>query len=261
MGLDEVGIRLDRAKAHRDALNAVIDGLAWGQHPPLHVITYDWDDNRIIDVEWTHGPEHHWGTIVGDCLHNLRCALDHIVWELSDGPNGNAPRASEFPIFDDRDKFLKRRPNGKPDTFSGLRKIEGVDDTNARTAIRGLQPFQRSDTARHPLWVLHELNNIDKHRALPIITSYAHIELWRRGIHDLPDLPPGWRQARATSSPEYVATMAARGHHKVKMRFDLAIYVTLEPKTVGSHEPLDVVLSEIIDFFDTEVVPAFSPYL
>src|SRR4051812_46175213 len=38
-----------------------------------------------------------WGPLLGDCLHNYRCALDHTIWALSTKPKKEHLVA--FPIF------------------------------------------------------------------------------------------------------------------------------------------------------------------
>ncbi|MEX2269207.1 MAG: hypothetical protein WEA75_11025 [Acidimicrobiia bacterium] len=137
-----------------------------------------------------------------------------------------------------------------------------MTNPNARTAIRKLQPFNRPDVARDPLWILHQLNNFDKHRALHVVFGWAHTNLAERGIFDVPDLPRGWRQGRATQGPMYVAHLPVGPvNYNVKMRFDLAMRVTLPPKTVGSHDCVDVVLADIIEYVRTDVVDALRPWL
>jgi len=50
----------------------------------------------------------------------------------------------------------------RPDEQS--RKVGGIAPV-ARTIVEGLQPYRRGQNfASHPLWVLHELSRIDKHR-------------------------------------------------------------------------------------------------
>ena len=106
-------------------------------------------------VESTPTP-HEWGAVIGDCLHNMRSALDHLVYALA-GPAASSVR-TEFPIFIDRDKFRSSEP----------RVLRGVAEA-ALTIIKWVQPYRWGLRASaHPLWVLHELNNIDKHRLLHV---------------------------------------------------------------------------------------------
>lgn len=102
-----------------------------------------------------------WSLVVGELLYNLRSALDHVVYDLGTGVS-----MSEFPIFNEKRLFFEPKRNGKtPTNRSGLYKIRGITNKRARRLIEEMQPYHvRQGTAL--LWVLHELNNIDKHRTL-----------------------------------------------------------------------------------------------
>lgn len=94
--------------------------------------------------------------IVGDCIHNARTALDHIVYQLAilnqSDPSQitriNFPVCIKKPIFDDiaRDKVAP---------FVG---------TKALAEIEKLQPYSTGNEANDLLWALHQLDIIDKHR-------------------------------------------------------------------------------------------------
>jgi hypothetical protein len=98
------------------------------------------------------------GAIIGDICHNLRSALDHLAYQLvlfprvDSGEPKTAENAIQFPIFLKESKY----------NDSG---ISGAD-TRAKAVIRFRQPF---GDPNHVLWLLHELNNRDKHRLLLVI--------------------------------------------------------------------------------------------
>lgn len=101
----------------------------------------------------------------GDCIHNLRSALDHLAWQLVKAA-GNEPRTdrprTQFPIFNDP------LPDGKPVT------IHGGISVQAAAILNSLQPYVRGDAARsHPLSVINNLDNIDKHQRLNFTISTA----------------------------------------------------------------------------------------
>jgi hypothetical protein len=259
MGLDDIRVKLDRAKEHLDALNADLQQFATEEPHPLHVVIPD-RAYTVQDVVWMRDPPARWGALVGDCVHNLRSALDHIVWALSGG-NRYAPQHAEFPIFENPFKFFERTKKGEPARGSGIWKIAGVVPDEARAIIEGLQPFNRPQPERHPLWIIHELDRFDKHRALHVIFGWAYPELWKHGIRKQADFPPGWHRIKATQSSRYPAKTPAGRKDRVKVRFDLAMRIALPPGTVGSHENLDVVLALLCDFVDTEVIGPLTPYL
>jgi hypothetical protein len=120
--------------------------------------------------------------IIGDVLHNLRSGLDNLAFALAASYTHPLPddfeESSEFPIFGDRaksgatgaghGKFHDASKAGVPNRGSGLIKIRGWHP-DAQTAVEGLQPYNRGNSFENdPLWVLHELDRIDKHRTLHV---------------------------------------------------------------------------------------------
>jgi hypothetical protein len=94
------------------------------------------------------------GLIAADTLFNLRSALDHVVMQLwITGGRQGKEAAVMFPIFDSPSKYSAQK-HGK---IQGLRP-------DAVKAIDFIQPYKGG--RGQSLWVLHELNNTDKHRLL-----------------------------------------------------------------------------------------------
>ncbi len=114
-----------------------------------------------------------WGVMVGDIVHNLRSALDHLIEQLTILNVGTSYKQTEFPIFADRDRFFAFKKNGLPnerDATSGLYKIRGLAPCD-QAAVERLQPYHRQNgVLSHPLLLLHKLNNIDKHQVVPVVT-------------------------------------------------------------------------------------------
>lgn len=109
------------------------------------------------------------GLMIGDCLHNFRAALDHVIFALS-RPRIENPKESGFPICVARDQF--DGPAGKRRGPSGVSKIKHCPPS-ARPVILRHQPYRRMDGTEtgHPLWLLNELENIDKHRLFHIVAA------------------------------------------------------------------------------------------
>ena len=98
-----------------------------------------------------------WGIRVGEFVHNLRSALDNIAWSLAITKDNQV----EFPIFIENKKSYQR-------------KLEKLRE-DVRAEIEALQPYNRPDgeDRRTPLWVLHRMDNINKHRIiLPSIIKF-----------------------------------------------------------------------------------------
>ncbi len=99
-----------------------------------------------------------WGIVAGDVIHNMRSALDHLIEQLTIRHSGRPLAKTEFPVFVDADKFGGRE-----------RSMIGGCSPAVREAIRDLQPYHRNDPTTDPLWKLHDLWNMDKHRVVPIV--------------------------------------------------------------------------------------------
>ena len=122
-----------------------------------------------------------WSAHIGDAAHNLRSGLDHLAFALNSkgyaDPNQGAilppadAKRSEFPIFGDED--TAGNPGKGPTLFrKALRKVAHVPN-GARAVIEEIQPYQRGkDFRADPLWLIYELDRIDKHREL-VLTAAA----------------------------------------------------------------------------------------
>lgn len=112
---------------------------------------------------WEYPPSSRWGPLIGDAVQNLRQALDHLAWAFAEAGTGGTD-TTEFPIFRNKERFFRQDRGG------GLSKIAGIDDTDLRTLIQSMQPFGSGDNGAgwEPLWVLHRLSIIDKHRFMQL---------------------------------------------------------------------------------------------
>jgi len=130
--------------------------------------------------------------LVGEIIHHFRSCLDHIAWQLSDADSRrDRPTRIEFPVFRDapRDKNEAARYN---------RKVEGIRSIAALKLIGDLQPYNRPKPLDDPIWIIHDMDSIDKHRELVIVALGFHftvpphlLELARRyTTDDLGPIPP-----------------------------------------------------------------------
>ena len=112
--------------------------------------------------EWPSPP---WGVIAGEIVHNLRSALDGLVWQLVLLHGDEEPgEHNQFPIYT-TDKLKKP---GKPERLASM--LRGVGNTH-RAFIEEVQPYLGSDSPhdqnhRFSLDWLQWLSNTDKHRFL-----------------------------------------------------------------------------------------------
>jgi hypothetical protein len=158
-------LKLDHGKEQFDQLQLEVN--LWmaehqGQLPWRPRYEYDPDLQCIrVFVDSISPLPPRWGLLLGDALHNVRCALDHMAWYLV--ASGRSPprkiedqRRVGFPIYDTISGFS-----------SGVRaRIPGVAPAQ-QAVIERHQPYHLGKTAgTHSLAVLQDLNNTDKHREL-----------------------------------------------------------------------------------------------
>jgi len=92
--------------------------------------------------------------IIGDVVHNLRSALDHLAWQLVISAGNRPTGKTAFPICSEQKDFLKK----------GIEKMRGMRQA-AQDAIAVLQPYTGNDPNNN-LLQLHKLSNVDKHRVV-----------------------------------------------------------------------------------------------
>jgi hypothetical protein len=88
----------------------------------------------------------------GDAVHNLRSALDHLVWQLVEANGGKPNSKTEFPIFENAKEYVAKKAG----------KIQGIGN-KAIDLIDSIGPYKER---RISLWWLHKLDILDKHRTL-----------------------------------------------------------------------------------------------
>jgi hypothetical protein len=128
---------------------------------------------------------------VGDVIGNMRDALDHLIWELTVAYKGHPLPRTAWPIVWQRGDWPLNGKSGKENKRSGEYKIRGIDP-KFWPGVKYHQPFygKRKDepSPRHPLWVLDELRNLDRHRRLavvPVSVEETHTTILLRD----PDVP------------------------------------------------------------------------
>ncbi len=143
------------------------------------------------------------GVIIGDVTHNLRSALDNLVWGLTEinlsvcipkfPPVRSAWRDIAFPIFVSPKKYAPKVNAGKHSKPMGAAKMLWGVKSHLHARFKELQPFctRPDDPEREPLAVLHELWNGDKHRHPALVNFFLSLA----GVHSkwpFPSEKPDW---------------------------------------------------------------------
>ncbi|MBO1768248.1 hypothetical protein [Allobranchiibius sp. GilTou38] len=178
--------KLARAQQHRHDLVGRI--AAWaGTSPPK----YDGNiaDDRLsyeVRVQMRHSPPlEEWSLILGDALHNLRSALDVLVWSLAEVEtlSGKEQKRLMWPVVVERESWVD----------AAARSLPAVPaDVVAR--IEECQPFNWPESQREQdgLLLLHRLDIQDKHR----LSLAAQVEPTRTEIQQSVEFHDGAAAAR-----------------------------------------------------------------
>jgi hypothetical protein len=177
--IDEIRLKIERAKKHIYDLKSEI-ATFYATDPYVSEIKLDpqtGDSVRYLtrcdDVPLSIS------IIAGDAISNIRTALDHLAYQLVRvGTGKSGPfKGVYFPITDDASEL----------EAAIERKIKFARK-EAKDAVRAIKPYKGGNW---PLWHLHRLNNIDKHRLLVAAANTAFRNLGPRDLKMLQDLYRG----------------------------------------------------------------------
>jgi len=259
-----VRLKIERADKHIDDLQMTVRTF-FGSNPYKVTTKRDPETRKMIYYLASVQPVPAvMSLIVGDVLHSLRDALDHLAQQLylvgTGGRNG----------YRDKTYFLIS-PSAK-DFKSGLfRVVEGMRQ-DAIDAIRAIEPYHGGKGA--DLWPFHRLNNIDKHRLIvtvlsrfhgvgiaPVLTSTPNIsaefrELMREAAANLFITQVGPVTPLKAGDQLFIDLPDAEEHKDMQFRFEIVVY---EPGVIEGKPIVETVMT----FRDriSDIVNAFKPCL
>jgi len=165
--LQNVRLKMARADAHIEEVKAALNigpRAVAGQRTHGIGIQDDWTLEYTTDIP-VPGPE--CGIILGEAIHQLRSALDHLLCALAMRNHDRSiceELRLQFPIHKDAAGFLSNRlvSQGTLESALGTREFRFVEDS---------QPYQRNQLSPtfDPLYILGQLDNIDKHRIVLVL--------------------------------------------------------------------------------------------
>jgi len=240
-----IDAKIERAEKHIQDLEIWLCG--FGETKPYILGT---KPHKVPDLGWTtiyikDVNEFGASLFVGDCIHNLRSALDHLAWQLVEAGGGVPNKDTSFPISDTSHQYASAIGKGE------INKIA----CKAKEVLSGVQPFKTGDNT---LSVLHTLDIFDKHRvlltAMMAVADYgihfgANQMLWFNSDRRLP-LMRG----------NEVVNIPTRTIADMKGDFKLAVEITfIEPEVVKGKPVLET-LKQMADAV-LMIVDRFGPFL
>lgn len=155
-------LKVDRAQVHLDSLNGAVERFL--KENCRAVIEFEAETNEhVMSAQIDAQPPAYLSVVAGDCVHDLRSALSHLAFDLaqanSTGPLSEAAeKGLDFPICESPESFRSQRNS----------RIKWIAPA-AQELIEAMQPYQGDDW--RPLAFVHELNRVDKHRKLNLVTA------------------------------------------------------------------------------------------
>jgi hypothetical protein len=154
-----IDAKLDRAKAQIAELTACVEEFFGTRFIKGHVLLIDRQTtSQVAPVLELDELPVSVSVILGDIVHNLRGALDHLAWQIVASTGRNPSRSTYFPICKTADCR----------NFDQLAKQIGPEHQDLLLALEAMQPRTQLSSLpeEHELAILNELSNCDKHRAL-----------------------------------------------------------------------------------------------
>ncbi len=148
--------KIGRARKHADDLEAEINAFRESRPCEVGRVGTAPVDQRPLRVRHVTEVPDSIPLIVGDAAHNLRAALDHAAWSAVSAQSGGT--RIYFPIW--------TRPAAPgPDDWKQQvsRQLKGAS-AEFIDAVTRLEAWESGRDS--PLWAIHELDRIDKHRLL-----------------------------------------------------------------------------------------------
>lgn len=166
--------------------------------------------------------------ILGDVIHNLRCALDYLVPPLVTASNAKLSTAHEFPIFLDAGDYAAKV--GSKTVAKGKGPLRHV--VHGLAVIEAWQPYKtKGNPETDPLWGVHRFSNADKHRypatwgLIPLGSFEIKWEGGQRVERDILENVDYWEPdqdipvGRIRFDPPIALNLRAVGHVRVDVQF------------------------------------------
>jgi len=256
-------LKVERAERQLEEVKSAMADYA-SRHPFRAVRARQPKDQRHIwlyRLEMTEEPDPMIPVIIGECLYDLRSALDHLAVAIAPGSNR---RSAAFPI-EGTDPWEKDaagafvHDEGRRRSFTA--KIKGMPDEVVKM-IKEAQPYQREHPELETLGLLSSLQNADKHRQLVAIGS---------GILDARSVvtaPVGVVQQRTTGfrrNGEEVAKFGFAGpppdEREVTVELKGTATIALKAGGIEEYFRMPQSLEILIAWMWDSTIPAFTPFV
>jgi hypothetical protein len=184
-----------------------------------------------VDIDKSHFPFAKTALAIGDCVHNLRTALDHLWCQVVLGCGGKVRRWTNFPVFDTGEELASK--------LNAALKDKQITVRIARLMLDVIKPYQGGNDR---LWSLHNLDIRDKHEMLiPVLElmqfSDVRLEDEETGVPVGPSLfiMDETSRIRVRDADYRRVKLKDKGHATATVLFDEGTSFWGEPVVVALH--------------------------
>ncbi|MBL8821753.1 MAG: hypothetical protein JNJ77_04130 [Planctomycetia bacterium] len=254
--------KLNRAQTHLEELIVVVEKFMNENEDP-YVIEEDIATGAMqYKVKFKTPIPEILPVLIGDVIHNLRCALDHLIWQLVES-NGQIPHnRTSFVVC----KIKNSYDSAKSNALRGLSN-EVLD------LFESIQPYN-SNSGIQQLTILDDLDNYDKHRKLVVgAVQMLKVVISSMKLYPIDQLPKEEKDpisldlglsasskngSRILKEGDVVATFPKGREYKNQFGFTLRVAFD-EPEFVRN----ELVRLLLLDLFETveSIIKRFEPYL
>ncbi len=140
-------LKIQRAIRHVQELQALMVAFHKTEFCKVH-LEKEATGREVVKIDFLAPPPVDCATIIGDVIHNIKCALDHIAYEI----------AAEERVY-----FPKGAKRENIEASPDYRLIQKASPEVANFILNDVQPYMGGKCL---VWELTSLDNMDKHRLL-----------------------------------------------------------------------------------------------
>lgn len=240
-------LKIERAAEHLESVREIVDDFREVADESLWAHREgETGETVVFTLGDVREPPPRLGIFTGDFVQNCRAALDHLAWQLVKYP------AQPTPEKPTADKEIAFPIYARQSAYTG-RELRGATP-EAKALIEATQPYHAGKDARsHPLWVLRELSNWDKHRVLHTVANSigpTGVLAGEEILERIEFVAPGIVQEGAELAK---FTLKSEASPEMKVQLYFALHVTFgDGPAVGRN--VDRVLVDIFNFV-TDITP------
>jgi hypothetical protein len=184
LNLEAARAKLARAREHVDALER--ETTVGVKEEAAYAVRFSEVDPQTgwcsVDLVPNQIEKPRLSVILGDVIHNLRCALDYVVTALADATPTKLSSKHQFPIYLTPAGYTSQVGSASEAKSKGpLREI-----TVGLPLVEKWQPFHtQPDPRTDPLWGIYRFSNADKHRQ-PLTFAPRPVGAFEIGFNGIP---------------------------------------------------------------------------